>query len=87
MNTYKAILLATVLSGAPLAAWEERPPDFKEQDRIFKNCQKLFEADKYEQSYLEQRDKEHAEAAQKSRQERIRSKMLAKKKKVKNEAN
>lgn len=87
MNTYKAILLASVLSGAPLAAWEERPEDFKEQDRIFKNCQKVTGADKYEQVYLDQRNQETAETAQKSRQERIRSKITSKRKEVKNEAN
>jgi hypothetical protein len=42
-----------------MALMAERPEDeFKEQDRIFKHCQKIFKADKHEQNLLEIMQKE-----------------------------
>ena len=37
----------------------ERIEDFKEQDRIFKNCQKILQAGKYEQDILDSVQKEN----------------------------
>lgn len=56
---YASLLVLCLM--AQIWGYSEVSRDFKEQDRIFKNCQKVFDADKYEQQLLEEAQKETAE--------------------------
>lgn len=52
----KSLFLAMIIPFCQMHA--ERKEDFKEQDRIFKNCQLVFKAEKLEKDLLQKCQKE-----------------------------
>lgn len=84
MKISKLLLVGTLSWCALAQAWEENPweNDFKVQDALFKQCQLVTNANKYEAKYLEKRDKDKEEKAKREKAERIKKRKQKEKEKA-----